>query len=99
MIIYNAYYLLSVFCASESQVPKNVIHQMQHLFVEKKNIREFSLFLVHTPEKDWIFARRARPLLTLLEGSRNTYTWTPAPKSSSTVASVVGCQICIPKIE
>ena len=84
-----ARHLLGVFCASEAaQQPKNVNHQMQHLFVEKKKIRHFLLFRVHTPEKDCITARRARPTLILLEGSSNTYTWTPAPKSSSTASSL-----------
>ena len=74
---------------------------MQYRFVEKKKIREFLLFRVHTPGKNCLTARRARPKLTPLEGSNNTHTWAPAsePKSSSTAASAVGCQICIPKIE
>ena len=58
---------------------KNVIHQMQHFFVKKKRIREFLLFRVHAPGKDCIPARRARPTLTKLEGSSNTYTWTHVP--------------------
>ena len=88
-----ARHLLSVFCTSEAQVPKNVTHQMKHLLVEKKKIREFLPFRVHTPGKDCITARRAWPPLTLLEGSSNTYTWTTQPKSSSTGASAVECQI------
>jgi len=65
-----AQYLVSVLCAFEAQVPKNVVHKMQHLLVEKKTIREFSHIRVHAPGKDCITARRAWPtprvaLLTL----------------------------------
>ena len=33
--------LLGVFCASEAQLPKNVIHQMQHFFDERKRFVKF----------------------------------------------------------
>ena len=36
-----AQHLVSVLCAFDAQVPKNVVHKMQHLLVEKKKIREF----------------------------------------------------------
>ena len=54
-----ALHLLCVFCAIEAHEPKNVIHQMQNLFVEKKNSRESLLVHVHTPGKDCITARWA----------------------------------------
>ena len=87
--------LLSVFCASEAQVPKTVTHQMQHLFDEKKKIREVLLFRVHTPGICW--KRLHHCTLNLLEETRNTYTWTPAPKSAPTAASVVGCKRFAPR--
>jgi hypothetical protein len=59
-IVYNlAQHLVSVLCAFEAQVPKNVVHKMQHLLVEKKKIREFLPIRVHAPGKDCITARRA----------------------------------------
>ena len=51
-------------------------------------------FHVHAPGNDCI---KARTTPTLLERSCNTYTMTPAPKSSSTCSSEAGCQIRIPK--
>jgi len=61
------------------------VPELMHHFVEKRNIREFLLFRVQAPGKDLITARGARPTLTLLEGSSNTYNLTPEPKSSSTL--------------
>ena len=52
-------------------------------------------FHVHAPGNDCI---KARTTPTLLERSCNTYTMTPAPKSSSTCSSEAGCQIRIPKV-
>ena len=53
------------------------------------------VFHVHAPGNDCI---KARTTPTLLERSCNTYTMTPAPKSSVTCSSEVGCQIRIPKV-
>ena len=93
-----AHHLLSVFCAFEAQVPENVIHKMQHLLVEKKNIRELCPILVlessihlekiasqhagHGQNKEWYYLHLDSCI-----------------QSSSTSASLVGCQIGIPKIE
>jgi hypothetical protein len=86
-----AQHLVSVLCAFEAQVPENVVHKMQHLLVEKKKSREF-------------LPRTWKRLHHGTQGMANTksgitYTLTPAFKSSSTSAALVGCQIGIPKIE
>ena len=93
-----AHHLVSVLCAFKAQVPENVVHKMQHLLVEKKKNREFSPIHVHAPGKDCITARRGTQGMANTK-SGITYTSTPAFKSSSTSASLMGCHTGIPKIE
>jgi len=57
MNVFLICHLISVFCASEAQMPKNVIHQMNHFFVEEKPFLKFRFFWIHTPRNDCIKAQ------------------------------------------
>ena len=84
-------------CASEAHEPKNVIHQMR---IEQINRLEGFAISIHASAKQC--KRRchgaATAKLEQLKQSCDTYTLTWASRSVSTSASLVGCQIGIPKI-
>ena len=84
-------------CASEAHEPTNVIHQMR---VEQINRLEGFAISIHASAKQCkrLCHGAATAKLEQLKQSCDTYTLTWASRSVSTSASLVGCQIGIPKI-